>query len=350
VFKAVLVARDEPWDAWSAPPAMSVITEDEYRRRLQASASSASPSAWDPTLVILQLRAPGGASATSAIDTHASSVAAFYSPAKRTVTIVDHGKALNAEHGTYVLAHELVHAVQDRNGALATDHGDPTVDARFARRAVVEGEAVLEANLVMMGARGQSFDKADWSSYYDTMLTSRITQLGQSTTPLDDALLLMPYPVGGPFVTDLYRRGGIPAVIDDFDHPPASTLALVSTMGAGAQDVTCRPPTPAGYSLVDSDSLGVVGTLAFLATRTGLPAWTLATDWRGDRMWLFGRADGASTALAWRLRFATAATASRVAETATAVMKVTAADSEAVIAVSEDLTLLSTWTPADCAP
>jgi len=354
-FRAVMAVRDEPWDAWTEAPPMRVITAAQYRSELSArqTSSSAEPSKWDRPLQLLGLLSTDTTLGDSAINSQVTNTAAYYSPSQRDVTIIDHGDVPDESRVTYVLAHELVHALQDGFGelAVAVYGGD---DLLFARNAVIEGEAVLYANLVTLRVRGNAFDEIDWAGYFDRMLTSAEQQVATSSTRLHDALGVLRYPVGGRWVNDAYRASGAPAVSAAFREPPVSTLSLLVGHDRPAPTVAsmCAPTLPDGYRSDGYDVVGPMGVFAFMATSAGstLAARDAAASWRGDRLQLYSGPGG--SAVVWRIHVVSTSVRQALLKVLTATPRVRLREvaGDVVIAAAEDPAVFGAWDPTVCAP
>ncbi len=163
IYYRMLKLRGDGYDPYGSLPPMTVISEDTFRQQLEQEAATAAqngPSPWDKALVLLHFTSAasspgdagagvdGGAGGSDAgassptIEDQVAHVYAFYDPKSKTVTIIDHpnqdGQA--QDEAMITLAHELVHALQDRE--LNLDKEDfNTSDEYFAWDAIVEGDA-----------------------------------------------------------------------------------------------------------------------------------------------------------------------------------------------------------------
>jgi len=353
-FYAVLAVRNEPWDAWAVPPPMRVISQDEFRDELLASVGPSGPSPWDPVLQLLGMLPAGGSLASSSIDEQVQNIAAYYALETRDITIIDHGTTDDLIDTTQTLAHELVHAVQDRYGSLAVQDKNTSDDEMFARHAVSEGEATLYSRLVRLQIEGRGFTEFNWEGYYDGMLDTVLTMVIESPSRLQAALQYLIYPLGGKLVTDAYTGGGTPAVAALFASPPNSALAVMQGYGHEPHlaAMNCEPPIPAGYDALGMASLGVPGMIALLTTSYGglIDAWSLAAAWRGDALYVAQSSDGAQTAVAWRLRLESAAAADALAGAASLPpgLATHVFGNEVLLIGATDPAILTTWDVQGC--
>jgi hypothetical protein len=319
IFYAVLDARGDTWDIWAEPPPMQVLGEDEYRAYLEKAVAGSTDTytLWDDAFTLVGMVDPEADLATASIESRVANVAAFYSPSKQRVTIIDHGEPADVREDTEVLAHELVHAIQDRyRGLRAIEGHAATSDAWFAVRSMVEGEAMLYETLVMLELDGRGFDAVDWSDRFGRWRDALDEQIAVSPARFEDARRRYVYPLGGDLMARAYDEGGNPAVQRWLYDPPLAALHLLD--GPGGQDpevvsFACPSP-PAGYTLADWDELGVVGGFALLNDDASHAAawWGLVGNWRGDRFCVFQSDD--DTAVWWKLGWSLPSRASAFAE------------------------------------
>src|SRR5262249_45135338 len=161
------------------------------------------------------------------VDLMEEQIAAYYDPRTKIMVV---GDWLPADHQQTALAHELVHALQDREVSLddfITPHPGQG-DQVLARQALMEGEAVALALEVALKAQG-----SDLASVPDvTSLASMVT--GGTDGPVIDAapkfvkeLLLFPYVRGLEFVYELRKRQPWTAMSSLYRDPPRSTAQIM---------------------------------------------------------------------------------------------------------------------------
>jgi hypothetical protein len=191
---------------------------------------------------------------------------AFYSPSKQSITFVG-----DPEDATVI--HEYVHALQDQHFDLrAYDAGAGTSDAFLARRAVVEGDAVLAEARFQVEERkdGSRLHKIDYDAYFASWIRFSNDYLDNSPYPLIfRAYTSFVYTYGLMYsVTNLFGPPprvftGPPYPWDRQDalftmRPPAMTSQIMSapwdTVSVGISDVPAALAADLTYT--DSDRLG----------------------------------------------------------------------------------------------
>jgi hypothetical protein len=382
IYYRVLNLRGDGYDPFGGLPPVQVITEDDYRAMLlaqqAANAAKYGPSPWDKALELLRFTgsaapAPGdggvdgGANldaGSSTIEDEVTHILAFYDPATKTVTVVSHPTQISPtarEEAMVTLAHELVHALQDREIDL-NKQDFYTSDEYLAYDAVIEGDARFYEDLFteevirMMGrvptVAGVAMPDAELDYVY--------AHFDEAGTPLFASRYLM-YPLGAKYEATAYRSGGNAAVRHAVAEAPIRTVGLL--VGAdgvrppvGTGDLAC--PAPATSSLPTTgatagwDQFGAVMFYSFLrGWGVDHPtAFELAQSWTGDFLRIQANADLSTTAVAWRLEFSgsvpasvattLAATGELSAKTGTGYLEITATDSTAPLG----------WTPAAGCP
>lgn len=311
VFLAVQRVRGAGWDPWLDMPPTRVITQAQFRAELEAQRDE--EAALDPpydhmeaALRLLQLVGPSTPSSDDeGIDSSVSNVAAYYDSRAKDVTVIDRGTTGDVESATFILAHELVHAAQDRDIVLDDWYRSDTVSGVQAKGALVEGEAMLYANLVFADINGASPLQLSFTRYHADMLDDARARVEDAASPWYELSGLF-YPLGSRYVTDTWLRDGNVAVRGLFADPPRDVVQMFSFPGSGtdhpAAPFPCVTPiAPDGFEIVRETMLGAVVLFAF-ATRS-LPAeeaWELASTWRGDRFVVYGNADQ-HTVLVWQV-------------------------------------------------
>jgi hypothetical protein len=214
--------------------------------------------------------------------------------------------------------HEYVHALQDQHFDLsAYDEGARTTDAFLARRAVVEGDAVLAQARFLIEENGGRLDEIDYGAYFDGWVQFSNEYLDESPYPLIfRAYTSFAYTYGVLYsATNLFMTSPLMRHPPRPPHPwnrqdelftqrpPATTAQILSVRGAplpvGITDVP--PALAADLEYVDSDSLGA--WYAYLLFRPTTSAPNLR-DLHGDQV-LFARvtatgAVGVLWASVWR--------------------------------------------------
>jgi hypothetical protein len=116
-----------------------------------------------------------------------------------------------------VLAHELVHALQDQQFGLERYAGETREEAN-AMDALIEGDASLVERRYARRCGGL------WAG---SCLTADAGEDGALANTGVYLVTYQPYSDGPKFVRSFYRRGGWAAVNDLYDRPPASTEQVI---------------------------------------------------------------------------------------------------------------------------
>ena len=196
-------------------------------------------------------------------------VAGFYDPSTRQL-IVRKDPPGGDEALRPVLAHEIEHALQDQNFGIPDLKTLPDDDARLARVALFEGDAMVV--MAAYGARrahqpvkAAVIGGAARMGAVDTEALLRMS--GKSPALLKAPAILreelvLPYSAGFALVAEVYRRGGFALVDRMFRNPPASSHQLLhpDAYFAGEQPVALPfPPAPPGTRIVASGRMGELG-------------------------------------------------------------------------------------------
>ena len=113
----------------------------------------------------------------------------------------------------FVLAHELVHVLQDQHFDLSADrYRRSTLDGELAKDGLVEGEASL-----VDGLYRRNCVSGQWSC----LTGGTVSPSGPSTPAVAD-LMAVPYQQGARYATALRERGGWKRVSDTHKSPPST--------------------------------------------------------------------------------------------------------------------------------
>lgn len=248
------------------------------------------------------------------VDLYAQQAAGLYDPRTKTLYLANW---IPESLQTTTVAHELVHALQDRQLDLASflESADENSDAVSARQAVVEGEAVvimqehfvrhlLEATQAAgLPSEAVSGGMADLAQLLGAMGQSQAAL--EATPPFIRDGLLFPYLSGAAFV-EAARAASVPATRLLADPPASTEQILHPERYLGDRDaptaLAAPPAAPlSGWTVVDTDVLGEAGWASL--ARAQLPAGvaeTAAAGWDGDRYaYLEHDADGAWALVLW---------------------------------------------------
>jgi hypothetical protein len=262
-------------------------------------------------------------------------VGATYSPEEQRITLV-------GDVGEDVIVHEWVHALQDQHFDLIAYDVLDTTDAFLARRAVVEGDAVLAQGRFVRQQDGGDLDDVDWAVTLARWRDFSEAELATARYPLifldyvsfvyTYGLELAAHNLLGVSADPL---GPVRAPPPPYDwsradalftaRPPATTqavLALDLTGDAIAPETMlglgALPPAVADrLEHLDWDALGAwyVYLLFYPLAADGLiaSARDLAAGWNGDRADFVRRREDGEIAVVWTTAWTSGATATAVA-------------------------------------
>jgi hypothetical protein len=293
-----------------------VISAAEYRDRLTAATSDEQPVDWlgyETALVLLGLASSGDLTVSHQIDVLVETVPAYYSSEAKQITIVSPEagtpEPLTPQGRTLVLAHEVVHALQDQQYDLTAfaPSDDTPYDQALARISVSEGEAQLYQSMLQTSFSGIRQQDAKYIEHFTHGAEYTLTRMA-SEAPYLVAPRVLPYYYGGRYAYLELQRNGRAGIDGLFANPPTAMAPyLLSEYGmveSPLSPVTNAAPTgPAGTTLVAEDTLG-----AWLAMKSQ-PATGPTVDpigsirgWRGDRLWVYLDAQTQDVAIVWRVR------------------------------------------------
>jgi hypothetical protein len=377
IYYRVLNLRGDGYDPFGGLPPVSVISEAEFRALLEreyaAAAAENGPRPGDKALALLHFTpgarpaAPdggagvdGGAGAEAGgtnIDDEVTHTYAFYDSEMKNVTIISHPDQTGPyamEEAMVWLAHELVHALQDREMDLQ-QQDLKTSDEYLANDGLIEGDARFYEFLFREDVRRLlDLKPSDPTQMPDVELAGAYQDFSVLGSPWFAAQYLM-YPLGAKYEATAYRSGGNAAVRHAYANAPIRTVGfLVGADGrappVGTGDV-CPAPQTAGLPTTVADQFGAVLLYSFLrGFGVGHDvAFATAQSWTGDYLRVQSNKDLTTVAVAWRLEFATAPSPDIApALTASRELSVTTGSRSLEITVSDSPTPLA-WKPtANC--
>jgi hypothetical protein len=314
VFLAVQDVRGSLWDPWIEPPPMDVISEAEYRAQVIAERERARQQTgidyFTEALKLLRMIDPAE-TPSDETDFMVESVAAYYDANAHHVTIIDRGEGEDQAEDVGTLAHELVHAAQDRDVGFGRLYRDVvSSDNALAMSALLEGEAVLYQYLIDAKQRDVPKTLIDWRIIDGWALDVR-TRVFKHVSPYRLASTELLYPLGGAYNASAYKVGGPLELRRTYDPPPLSASRFIA--GRGSLDDVAPPPWTCGlidpppeHEFVLGDELGALALYSF-ATRIAFAepaAWERARSWTGDRFYVYRKPDDAGAlAVVWLVRF-----------------------------------------------
>ncbi|HEY6079483.1 MAG TPA: hypothetical protein VIW29_11800 [Polyangiaceae bacterium] len=281
--------------------------EAEFQRvaNQKAEREAIAPTPMDQTAVQLSLgllfAAEGAAPARSFGSLHRSQMVAFYDEFLHQVHIRQSSR--KDEDLPFVVAHELGHSLQFQHFRIPDIASVTDEDARLARLALLEGDAMLvmtamaaETNHLPLSRvlvrLAQGALEASLQGYRAALEQSPELR---SAPPFQRERLVFPYQAGGSFVAQVHRAGGFALVNRLYEVPPATTEQILHPERylAGELAVPVRAPrTPAGWRWVQSGHVGELLVRAMLDVCNERPASHLAAaGWGGDAFTVVRRGD-----------------------------------------------------------
>lgn len=225
--------------------------------------------------------------------TQRENLLAFYDRGKHVVHARrDAGREGGEDALELLIAHELGHALQAQHFAAPNFASLPGEDARLARLALFEGDAMLtmlayqaQQGFMPLGRRlamasGQAGDIATFER------ASGLASESEAMSALTRARLEFPYASGLNFVGELYRAGGFALVNRSFEQAPKTTEQVLHPERylAGDEPVLVPAPgVPEGYRAVAEGTVGELLTRLALSACVKTPeAIRAAEGWGGD--------------------------------------------------------------------
>ena len=256
-------------------------------------------------------------------DATIESLLAYYLIPTREIVIIDRGDPVSDLEANSVLAHEFVHALQDRRHDLGSVGTDVELDSDgyLARSSLIEGEASVYQYLLMFAYQGADVRNVNFGAFFE-----QLTSIGMEVTielgsPALTADSVFPYTFGTRYAGQRWVTGGSAGLDAVYDAPPRTSWEVLG--GDVATDFADFAQAPApldGYTPRMDDVAGAWVSVAMLAGLDDADAvaseWpTLTGGWRGDHLWVFDSPE-AGTATLWALEWASAEVAARFAELA----------------------------------
>lgn len=272
--------------------------EAEFQRvaNQKAEREAIAPTAMDSTAVQLSLglvfAAEGASPARSFGSLHRSQMVAFYDEFLHQVHI--RGTRRGDEDLPFVVAHELGHSLQFQHFDIPDIATVTDEDARLARMALLEGDAMLVMTAVAADSNhlplsrvlvrlAQGALEASLRGYQEALEQSPELK---SALPFQRERLVFPYQAGASFVAQVHRAGGFPLVNRLYEQPPATTEQILHPERylAGELAVPVQAPsTPNGWQLVQSGHVGELLVRAMLdVCNQRATTYLAASGWGGD--------------------------------------------------------------------
>jgi hypothetical protein len=249
------------------------------------------------------------------LDLYDEQVAGYYDPDSSALFVV---RGADPTVLRLIMAHELVHALQDEymplNSILKLRRQN---DRQMAGQAVAEGQATLASIEALAPGADLTGVLGDWDTVRELIRSQRAAMPVFAAAPrIIQEGLLFPYLAGAQFMRDFDARRARPDEEPYGDRLPVSTAQILhpALYTAGHLPERIRfGRLPAQDTLVYDDDFGE------FETRVALEAWGLDDDvaiaagmgWDGDRYEVLGTPAG--TALIWVIAWMTPADANEFA-------------------------------------
>ncbi|RYZ06300.1 MAG: hypothetical protein EOO73_16685 [Myxococcales bacterium] len=245
--------------------------------------------------------ARGAARASSFGSLHRSQMVAFYDEFTHQVHV--RARARDEADAPFVVAHELGHSLQFQHFRTPEVANVIDEDARLARLALLEGDAMLtmaafaadENQLPLSRVLVRVAQGASEASLRDYRTSIEQSPELRSAPPFQRERLMFPYQAGASFVAQIHRAGGFSLVNRLYDAPPSSTEQILHPEKylAGEPMVPVRAPeVPAGWQGLRSGHVGELLLGAMLDVCNERPiAREAAIGWGGDAFTVASRGE-----------------------------------------------------------
>lgn len=296
------------------PPAIRTISVEQYEAELRESFVPEDYTNVEPVTRGLRLMGLLSEEAPNLIDAQIESlvswVGAYFDSRSGGVTVIDRDYAVIS--GQALLAHEFVHAIQERDfGFDVINEGVDLEDEFLASRAVIEGDADHNSLAWTFEKLETPLTRDDWSALHDDNKELLRQSISSSDLSVIDFGSSFPYVHGGQFMTDAILTEGLDVRGELWAAGPTSSAAVMSGYAAfrdgtvPARDVpeSAYPAAPAAFEEVVRDELGAWTLFVFLHHfRIGQDlAWGAALASTGDAFSVYESAS--ETVAVWRVRF-----------------------------------------------
>jgi len=293
-------------------PAIRTISVEQFEEEVRSGVSSDDLIGNDPETRGLRLIGFIPEAAESVIETEidyqVSAIAAYYSSGNRSITVIDRDYEVVSAQS--ILAHEFVHAIQDRQFGIGSVYANvDTTDGVMGARTVIEGDATYSSFAWV-------YDKlesaVDWDQLYLDFQEGSRLEAADPEVPIIASASGFPYSFGLELLGRATQAQGPSGRAAFFMAPPPSALdSMVGyerfvTSGFTPIDAPADAfPAPVAESeLSYEDRFGAWYVFATLL-REGFDedtAWLYARLWIGDELGIFE--NGSEVVAVWRIRFA----------------------------------------------
>ncbi len=227
-------------------------------------------------------------------------VAGFFDPDSGMLFVFE-GSDVKSAQFRFVLAHEMVHALQyDYLPLDSIMHQRRDSDRLAAAQAMLEGQATLASMKMMTPGQDLLNDDAIWETFREQLLAARGSMQVFAETPrvLQEGLIF-PYLEGAEFVR-WYERDTSVTGPPYGSAVPVSTEQVLHPERYARRDMPVEVPLDtAGAGPGETDVMGEMGVVVLAADLAGaeVVSTTVPIGWAGDRYRLYSTAEG--PALVW---------------------------------------------------
>lgn len=296
-------------------PPVETISVDDYRARLEGRVSTSTAHlGLEWSVVQLGLAKPQDFWEPSRVEARVDAVAAFYDAGQDRVFIIDHEGERGPDLTASILAHELVHYLQDQEHDLSAVIGNHagTHDEYLAVLSLIEGEAELYQHMFLASTWGLPAEVRDYRGRFDVYAKRLEEEVAE-----DPAIFVgpaqFPYVHGARYVSEMWQRFGQAGIQAEFAGPPSSTFEVMTEVERTSPTAPQANGTPPGHALVEIEQLGAWMLFAFLQGRLSGPQ-ALALGWVNDRLYVYRHLESEdSPAFVWQIEMRTEAQAARLA-------------------------------------
>ena len=272
--------------------------ENYYRRQLEELYPPPKKKNTEKAYALLGFLPEGADLIQTYLDSFLSVVEGLYDPKTKTLYIADWTRSDDQEE---TLAHELTHALQDQYFNLQSYLGEGaklSLDAQFARAAIMEGEAVAISLNYSLEDKETDFthlgDIAAWVRLSNQLKSEGKKAFGQKVVL--HQVVSFPYIYGAAFLQRYIKAYGWQGMDALFRNPPTSTHQIMhpesffprrqNPVGVVIEDLSAG--VLAGQEEIWDDTLGEWGLQTLLGRYLPESAASQAVGgWRGDRVQVY---------------------------------------------------------------
>lgn len=311
--RAIFASLAESLDADSTSmPSIRTISVEQFEDEVRSGVSDDDLAGDDPETRGLRLIGfiPDAAdSATETeIDYRVNAIAAYYSSGNRSITIID--RDYDVISAQSILAHEFVHAIQDRQFGIRSVYADAnTTDGVMGARTVIEGDATYSS---FAWVYDNLDDPVDWDQIYLDFQEGSRRDAADLEIPMTASASGFPYAFGIELIGRATQDQGLPGRSAFFMAPPPSALDSMLgyeefvtngfTLIDAPDDAFPSPVAESELALEDRNGAWYVFATLLRLGLNELAAWVYAGEWRGDELGIFE--NGSEVVAVWRIRFA----------------------------------------------